>query len=245
MPEIRYGNQTLQFEVRFTERKTLEISVLPDQSVQVKAPRGKSLVEVTQRVKRRAGWIVKQQAYFAQYSQAAPAKAYVSGETFRYLGRQYRLKVIDLSETAASPEGAQTQETVKLSGRYFQVYTRQKDNPDHTRQLLEKWYRAHATAKFTERLEQCARVMQKYGIERPPLEIRAMKNRWGSCTPSGKILLNPRLIETPTYCIDYVILHELCHLKHPHHGKAFYELLSLVLPEWERVKGRLEKESRD
>ncbi len=235
MYEIQYGSKKITFELVFAERKTLEISVLPDQSVFVKAPRGKPLEEVLSRVQKRARWILKQKLYFSSFQSAAPQKEYVSGETFHYLGRQYRLKVIQLN-----PNGeAACNEDVKLQGKYFNIYTVSKHDRRKVKNLLDGWYRKHADQKLNQRLDICTRIMQKYGIERPLMEIRIMKNRWGSFTPSGKILLNPKLIEWPTYCIDYVILHELCHLKHPNHSKDFYRLLSAVLPEWREIKSRL------
>jgi predicted metal-dependent hydrolase len=81
--------------------------------------------------------------------------------------------------------------------------------------------------------------MRKYGISRPPMQVRRMRKRWGSCTPQGRIILNLDLIRAPRLCVDYVILHELCHLKHPHHGKAFYRLLDRVMPDWREIKARL------
>lgn len=238
MPEIQYGSKTIHFELTFAERKTLEIAVLPDQSVFVKAPNGKPLDEVLQRVQKRARWILKQQAYFASFPQTTAEKEYVSGETFRYLGKQYLLKVIPLNSD--SENRLPGKECVKMVGRYIRVYTWEKDNPSRVKRLLDAWYRDHAEKKFQERIEVCTQVVEKYGIKRLAVEIRAMKNRWGSFTPSGKVLLNPRLIECPTYCIDYVILHEFCHLKYPNHSKEFYRLLQTVLPEWQEIKKRLE-----
>jgi predicted metal-dependent hydrolase len=68
-----------------------------------------------------------------------------------------------------------------------------------------------------------------------------MKKRWGSCTKAGVITFNTELVKAPTYCIEYVIMHELCHLKHPHHGKEFYDLLTQCTPDWVRRKERLER----
>ena len=82
----------------------------------------------------------------------------------------------------------------------------------------------------------------KYGIQLPEWGILKMKKRWGSCSPKGKILLNPELIKAPTVCIDYVIMHELCHLKHSLHDKRFFNLLATVLPDWQKRKSALEKQ---
>ena len=213
--------------------------MLPDQSVHVSAPLEASEEDILRRVGRRARWILKQQRFFSEHHPAARSKEYVSGETLHYLGRQYRLKVIDLQDIALSP--AYSDESVRLARPYLRVYTRRPGDPLHIRRRVEQWYREKAERKFVERLRICSDRMGKYGVVEPPVQLRKMEKRWGSCAPSGRILLNPRLVETPTYCIDYVTFHELCHLKHPHHGAAFYQLLTAALPEWREIKRRLER----
>jgi predicted metal-dependent hydrolase len=83
--------------------------------------------------------------------------------------------------------------------------------------------------------------MRRYGVGEPEMRVRTMKRRWGSCTPSRRILLNRWLVLAPTYCVDYVVIHELCHVVHPHHGRDFYRLLDRVLPDWRRRKERLSR----
>lgn len=156
-----------------------------------------------------------------------------AGKTHRYLGRQYRLKVDQINQFE--------NESVKLLGRFLTIRTHRKVDNRHTKELLDEWYRAHAKQKFNERFELCMGNLQKYNIFRPELQLRQMKKRWGSYTPSGKVLLNPQLIKHPIYCIDYVIIHELCHTKYPHHNKKFYQLLNKVLPDWQKRKHKLER----
>ena len=74
----------------------------------------------------------------------------------------------------------------------------------------------------------------------PPLVVRQMVRRWGSCTTTGKVILNTDLVRAPVHCIDYVIVHELCHVRVHGHDKAFYRLLSACMPDWESRKARLE-----
>jgi predicted metal-dependent hydrolase len=107
--------------------------------------------------------------------------------------------------------------------------------------LLERWLRERSRQRFERSVTECSERLRRYGVARPELRLRRMKKRWGSCTPRGVIHLNPQLIKAPSHCIDYVVMHELCHLKHPHHGSAFYELLRRLMPDWERRKRRLEQ----
>ena len=234
---VAYGARSISFDVVRVERSTLGIIVHPSGRVEVRAPIETDQADVRARVYRRARWIMRHQRRFAEMVQDQPGKEYVSGETHRYLGRQYRLKVMPLNDAAGVRKA---DESVRLVGRFFEVHTCEPRNPDRTRKLLEQWYRQKAQHHLRERFERGCGLMARYGITPPPLQIRRMESRWGSCTPSGRILLNPRLVLAPTACIDYVVVHELCHLKHPHHGREFYELLSQVMPDWEKLKTRLE-----
>jgi hypothetical protein len=231
MPTLSYGDATIAYTTRRSDRSTYAIRVEPDQSVEVRAPDTASDQDIEAKVRKRARWILKQQTYFAGFVRERVPREYVSGETHRYLGRQYRLKVIQID--ASEPE------RVKLVGPYFRIYTHHKGDAEHVRGQLDAWYRAHAKAKFAERLDAAYDVMRKYGVSKPPMQVRRMRKRWGSCTPQGRIILNLDLIRAPRLCVDYVILHELCHLKHPHHGKAFYRLLDRVMPDWREIKARL------
>ena len=107
--------------------------------------------------------------------------------------------------------------------------------------MLDAWYRAHAKALFPVRLAECLKICGRRDTAAEPLlTIRRMTHRWGSCTPKGRLLLNLDLILAPVTCIDYVIMHELCHLKIRDHNRAFYRLLSRIMPDWESRKERLE-----
>ena len=113
------------------------------------------------------------------------------------------------------------------------------DHAEVPRRALIEW-RAEGEMLLRERFERGCGLMARYGVGPPPLQVRRMERRWGSCTPSGRVLLNPRLVLAPTACIDYVVVHELCHLQHPHHGRDFYDLLGRVMPDWEDRKARLD-----
>lgn len=229
--EIAYGEHVIIFDVVRAKRTTLGIHVYPSGDVEVRAPLDAQASDVRARVHRRAGWIVRHQRRFSELVQSRPPKEYLNGETHRYLGRQYRLKVV--------PSADHRENGVRLVGRYFEVRTSQPDEPSHTQDLLERWYRRRADVRLRERFKQGCVVMERYGIAQPPLGIRSMDKRWGSCTASGRILLNPRLVLAPTSCIDYVVIHELCHLRHPHHGRIFYDLLSRAMPDWEARQAAL------
>jgi len=234
---VDYGTRTIDFDVVRSDRTTLGLHVHPDGSVEIRAPEDASRDAIRAKVCKRARWIAKQQRDFASFVRPErPEKEYLAGETHRYLGKQYRIRLHALDR-----EPDRTTEGVELIGQFYRVYTRRPDDPAHTKDLLTSWFRTRAESVLPERFDAGCDRMQPYGIERPEMEVRAMEKRWGSCTPSRRVLLNPELIHAAPYSIDYVIVHELCHLKHPYHSDAFYDLLERVLPDWQRRKERLEK----
>jgi predicted metal-dependent hydrolase len=227
---VSFGNERIEFRLRRSKRKTLGITVEPDMSVLVTAPRSADVEKVKAKVRKRAVWIRRQWRFFQQFLPQMPPRLYVSGETHRYLGRQYRLKIVPGVD-----------ETVKLKGRFLWVMTRRKGDASHVRELLESWFMAHARIAFERRLAVCMADLDGQVKASPTLRLRRMRKRWGSCTKRGDIYLNPELIQAPAACIDYVVTHELCHLVHPHHGLEFHMLLRQKMPDCEARKARLER----
>ena len=225
---VQYGTTEIEFELIHTDRDDLAIHVHPDGSVVAEAPAGSEVSAVESKVLKRARWIVRQQETFQEYTTSEPNRLYVSGETHYYLGRRYRLKVVE-----------DERERVRFyRGRIF-LHTESIDNWHHKRNLMQKWYRTRARFIFKERLSHCYTRFESLDIPVPDLQIRAMKSQWGSCTFSGKITLNLKLIKVPRKLIDYVIIHELCHLKEHNHSDSFYRLLAHMLPDWEALRQEL------
>jgi hypothetical protein len=184
---------------------------------------------VREQIQRKAGWIIRQRDAFAAFGPSMPPKKYVSGETHRYLGRQYRLRVTH----GATP-------SVKLIGRYFEVVSPDKTDSMTIQCQLDGWYRRRAQRIFADRLQYCLSSSWFRSLATPGWTIRKMKRRWGSCTKEGTILLNLLLIQVSPRCIEYVITHELCHLIVHNHGPQFYRLLDRAVPDWRERKRKLE-----
>jgi len=228
--KIIYGSQIIPFQLEYRNRKTLEISVYPDMSVKVIAPLKRTYDEIEAKVRKRASWIIEQRYFFSLYLPKQLPKKFISGESHYYLGRQYRLKTINSADSK-----------VVLCRGVIHVYVPDRSDSAQIKKLLEIWYRQRADIKFSERLDLCYSKIKKYGIAEPTIQIRKMKKRWGSCSKQATIILNTELIKAPSHCIDYVITHEMCHLRYFNHGKAFYNLLVKVMPDWEKRKKRLER----
>ena len=234
MHSVQYGSRPIDFKITRTARKTLAIEVHPDSSVQLIAPQNAPLEELKSRVAHRGKWIVKQQAYFETFLPATPIRGYVSGETHYYLGRRYMLKVKEADENSVKLKAGEIVVTLKPNDE-------ENRKPEIVKRLLTAWYYTHAKRKFQEVMALSLNKFSAEKIERQSFEIKRMKLRWGSCTSEGKIILNPELIKANSKCIEYVIIHELCHLIIASHNKEFYKLLTEKMPDWEKWKDRLEK----
>jgi predicted metal-dependent hydrolase len=230
---IEVGGRRLEYQLRRSvRRRTLEISVAPDRQVTVTAPATASTERIALGVRRRAGWILRQQRAYEELPPPPYPRQWVAGETHRYLGRQYRLKLV---------QGAQA--SARLSGAFFVVSVPQPDDRQLVRRTMERWYRHHATRLLTSRVSNALASTTWLRMSEPPcVTIRAMRLRWGSATRNGRVYFNADLVKLPLGCIDYVVMHELVHLKILHHGPAFWGLLARCMPDWERWLEKLSKQ---
>ena len=230
---IDFGSTKINFRLEYSERRSLGIKVTPDLEVIVKAPVDASIDIIKEKIIKKAPWIIRQQSFFLSFQPRLTERKYISGETHLYLGKQYRLKIIE--ETSK-----RNKEFVKLKGQFIEVHTNDiKDVPN----LLETWYLKKAKDKFhTLAFSLFNHFIQHNKLENIAfnLSIRLMPTRWGSCTAKGKIILNPELIKAPKACIEYVIIHELCHLIHHDHTQKFIDLQTREMPQWEKWKNKLE-----
>lgn len=221
MYELQYGDTTIQYTLAVALRRTIAISVAPDLRVTVTVPPDTPLDSIEARVRQRAAWIVRQQRDLEQYLPATPPRQYRSGETHRYLGRQYRLKVIQ-----------NTPDAVQRTRGWLYVSTPHTSDRAHVQALVQGWYHTEAEQVFGERLDAMLPRFAQHGITRPAVIIKPLQARWGSCAGAGAITLNVRLMQVPATCIEYVIVHELCHLVEHNHSTRFYALLDRMLPDW-------------
>ena len=224
---IQFGSRQIDFRLEYSDRKSLGITVTPDLSVLVKAPIDTSLQKVKEKLRRKAPWIIKQQSFFLSFHPKTPARKFIGGETHLYLGRQYRLKIFQSKI-----------ESVKLKGKFIEVATTDKSR---AKQLVSEWYLQNSKTRFHAIAQPLIDKFKKHKVEPSSIVLREMPTRWGSCTPKGKIILNPELIKAPKGCIEYVVLHELCHLIHHGHTQKFIHLQTKEMPDWEKWKMKLEK----
>ncbi|MEH1010976.1 SprT family zinc-dependent metalloprotease [Campylobacter concisus] len=177
-------------------------------------------------MQKRAKWIAQKRAFFASFKTLK--KEYVSGEDFKYLGRSYRLKVVQSKE-----------ERVKLQRGYLELFVKDKSDIKRKENLIYEWYYEKAMLYFFNILQEFNKIVKQ---DIKSVKIRQMKTRWGSCNPyKSYINLNIELIKKPKACIEYVVFHELVHLLYPDHSKKFYDYLTLYMPAWQKRKEILER----
>lgn len=213
------------------------IKVHPDQRVIATALNDASDEMIHDAMMKRARWIWQNLQDFAKQKDHVLPKRYVSGETQFYLGRRYVLKVLINSETDPS---------VKLSRGQLNVFLQQSDNKidqkiqaEKVKNMVDKWYQNRAKTIFSARLK--ALLPKASWVKDVPLyKVLVMQKQWGSCSTKGNLILNPHLVKAPKECIDYVILHELCHIAEYNHSERFWRLLTQVMPNWKEVKARLD-----
>ena len=225
---LDFGMRRINYNLTYKDRKSLGVKVLPDTTVEVIAPESADENDVARKIRAKAPWIIKQQDFFISFKPATPVRRFVNGETHLCLGRQYKLKVI-VGDTAIIKA---------FRGQLF-IYATNDDTKQIAKQL-EQWYKQKATLIFNSLLLEILPLFKRYNIAEPTLYIRKMTKRWGSCTKAGKIILNVELIKAPKGSIEYVIIHELCHLVQHNYTKAFFDLENRMMPEWKKWKERLE-----
>lgn len=234
---VRYGDEVISFEVRrqrMRSQQRLSIHVEPDGRVLVDAPPDVEVDRLLDGVRKRARWI-SQQLESIRLRPALPLpQEYVSGESMLYLGRRYRLKVV--LDAEAKP-------LARLRGAFIEVTT-PEPGPGRVAAALTSWYRQRAREVFAHRMATVAEPL-RWVRKLPPVRLQFMKLQWGSCSPAGRITLNPCLVRAPREAIDYVLLHELCHLRHHNHSRAFYAMLSRQMPGWQRIKDQLDKRANE
>lgn len=230
---VRLGTEEVPYTLIRSDRRTLGITVNPDSTLTVTAPAEVTIESVVERLHRRGPWILRTRRAFDALRPRTPPRQYLSGETHWFLGREYRLLV-----DSERPSGVQLTATNLIVGGI------DPSEPNRVRNRVQNWYQREGRAVMRARYDSVLRTFSCPGSP-PRLIVRPMEKRWGSLTPGGRsLLLNRRLAEVDVRLIDYVIVHELCHLTVPDHGPAFLKLLSERMPDWSSRKERLERQTR-
>ena len=220
---ITWGGTRLTYAIRRSARRKKTVAVTVDSAggVLLLAPEDFPTSRLDEVARRKAGWIVQRLRGVGSNGVPPAPREFVSGESVMYLGRHYRLKVLP-GETGEA----------KLRGGWLHVPAPAgAGQRDQVRAALVSWLRSHAAERLPERVEIWR---SKVGVEMPQVVISDQKRRWGSCDRSGTIRLNWRIIQAPMRLVDYVVVHELVHLRHRGHGREYWQALGRIMPDYER-----------
>lgn len=228
---LRYGDETIPYSISFDPKRSqrIKIDVLSDGGVNVDAPIGATAEEIAKALQKRGRWVHEHVAAARKRFEHVLPREYVSGEQVIYLGRRYSLKVKSV------PRG---QRAVKLKGALLEV-SLEVATRDAVRARVRAWFRVKARDYFRDRIAVVAGQLP-WPQPAPDFHMKEMSTRWGSCAAGGTITLNPFLVRAPRECIDYVITHELCHLREHNHSPEFFRILTRAMPDWQETKRRLD-----
>ena len=237
MEQVTYGNKKIKFKIkRGRRKKTVALQIQPNSTVLVLSPAFLGVEKIKQIVLKRARWIIQKQEKTRKLKFDIPRKEFVSGESFPYLGKEYRLKVIKVNQAEGS--------CCKLiNGRFYVEIDKKLKNIKASRTIKEKlikWYLNQAEEKIMKRIE---KYSKQVGKEPQKTIIRNQEKRWGSCSHSGVIRFNWKIIMVPLSVFDYVVVHELCHLIYQNHSLKFWSKVESIIPSFKSKREWLKENS--
>ena len=218
--QILIGEEIIEYNVVFRKRKTQCIQIRPPGDVTVLSPIGKSEQEIHRAVQTKVKWIRKKLSEMSEIYSLKRERQYINGEPFYYMGREHCLR-IEAREKYKRPR-------VDLEGDKLVVYTA-KVKAEDIRYAIENWYRKKAFENISDRIS----YYQCYFIERPTqVIVKKQRKRWGSCTAKHKLLFNFKCVMLPLWVLDYIVVHEMCHMVHLNHSNEFWSLVEQILPDY-------------
>ncbi|WP_426065245.1 M48 family metallopeptidase [Flavobacterium sp. DSP2-3-1] len=211
----------IEYEIKFSKRKTLNITVERDRKIIVRAPLNLSLEKIEEIVQSKRQWLKEKMNHIQKYPADTEPKEFISGETLLYLGRNYQLLVVD-----EVIEGIEFNQRFRIS----------KVNQEKANQLFKAWYMKQALQKIEPLAKMYANSL---GVKYNEFKTSEMKYRWGSCTPNNNIIFNWRIVKAPMYVLEYLVAHELVHLIEGNHTPRFWNILSIQVPHYQKAKNWL------
>ena len=219
---VKYGTKDIEFNVEFKNRKTMSISVEQPKNITVVAPVATSEEEIKEAVKLKGSWIVQKLFEFRNIESKRVNREFVNGESFMYLGRNYSLQ-IHIDRTL------QNNSSVKLFRGKFHFNVKEKDD-ELIKTAMEAWYRE----KTEEQVKKRVKYYQKYFNKQPTaIKVKEQKKRWASCTLNNELLFNWRCVMAKSIALDYIIVHEMCHMYYMNHSQEFWNLVASIMADYE------------
>ena len=230
--ELSLEDGPLQFELRRSSRRSIGITVQLGGTVVVTAPFRAPMGKIREALEKHGHWVRKKVVELRDAPAPPPPPRWVDGEIHKHLGRRYPLRLF-------RGEG----KGVWLTDHELLVHLPDPWRREAVRKLVEGWMLEEARAVFRHRMQKLIRTTPALHLRgTPTLNLRRMTSRWGSCSPNGRILMNTHAVKLPLNLVDYILMHELCHLRVPNHSRAFWAHLTDCMPDWERRKRALDRQ---
>ena len=224
------ADQLIDYKIVYSRRRSVGINIGPDSGVVVRAPYRTSLKTIEKIVRSKSKWIKKHLERHSSLIRLNENKEYIDGESHYYRGNEYFLRLV-VSERSF----------VNIIGDIIEIGLKSEEDKIKIKVLLDRWYREMAQELFRGKFNDILLRLKDYNFLPAGFNVRVMKGRWGSCNSKGKITISADLVKLEETYLEYVILHELCHLKHHNHSPEYYRLLSEVFPKWKSVRKDLRR----
>jgi predicted metal-dependent hydrolase len=223
-------DQIINYKIVYSRRRSIGISVGPDSGVIVRAPYRTSIKTIENLVLSKSAWIKKHIENYKVAKRISNQKVFSDMKPVLFRGKEYYIRIIESKSYF-----------IRLAENEIEIGLKNIIEREKAILMLEKWYRSIAEGIFRKKFEEILVRFENYNFAPIAFSVRVLKRRWGSCTSKGKITISSELVKLDDIYLEYVILHELCHLRHHNHGKEFYKLLSEVFPEWKQRRNELKK----
>lgn len=226
---LNIGAEIIEYQINYSRRKTMAITIKGDGTIRVSAPKGTASGTVQEWVNSKSGWIEAKLAQVQMVNQQMPQRSYRAGETFNYLGQPRTLQL--------QTDNRLTRSVVRMGDNTLVI--RGADcSPAAVKEALEARYRSAARLYIHQRVQH---YQSRLGKIPGRITIRDQKTRWGSCSAKGNLNFNWRIMMAPPEIIDYLVVHELCHLVHLDHSPSFWNLVASILPDYKLHRAWLRK----
>ncbi|WP_427036595.1 M48 family metallopeptidase [Cytobacillus pseudoceanisediminis] len=230
MPTFQYGTTAIEYDIEYADDKK-DVSIIVEwmEGIRLITPHGITDKQIEEIIQKKAPTILQKLKEINEITEPPLPKEFVSGEKFKYLGRNYRLKVY-------REDGLQKAKLSFTRGRFIATIPDKMDEDEKRQQLMglfKTWYLEHGKSKIQSRLKMHG---AKMGVTPNDVQLKEQRMRWGTCTAEGNIYLNWRIIMSPMPIVDYVLVHELAHLKYMNHTNDYWNFVRSILPDYEQRK---------
>jgi hypothetical protein len=225
---VTIASEEVEIDIVRSSRRTIALYVRPGGTLQIRAPWYVPVYALLQFVHQKSGWIKRQREKLKGVKPAAEIKQLADGSVIPFLGRDIAIRLRPDARTTIGLRGDEL--LIGVAGGIF---------PDMVASIVDAWYVHEAKRYFPVRTHELAGIHSDKLPQPRSVGVRRMKRRWGSCRTGGDITFNRELLKKDPALVDYVIIHELCHLVHPNHGKEYYALLESIVPDFREKRRKL------